>query len=279
LFGWAGAPCAAADEAAPLSAASPTPVASPDPSTAEFHLDTAPISFPVVNNTAFDVGEKLQFVIKYEFITAGTASLEVQEGPSVNNQRTMAIISKAESNSFISAFFRVRDYNASMVDRESLTSLSFHQNLHEGGYQVIRTTTFDYKHRSYNFERIRRGTKSNRTGAIEMPLLDILSSFYFVRTLPLRTGGEYSVTVFSDNETYPLLVKVGSKIDRIGVAAGKFDCLRIDPVIRGDAIFKAKEGKMTIWMTNDEKKMPVLIRTRVFIGAVDAELMSYEGTK
>src|SRR5579863_10101909 len=77
---------------------------------------SSPIIFIDVTNCAFDVGEKLKFVIKYEFLSGGSATMEVHEGPVTNGRRTMTIESRAESNKMISAFFRVMDYNASLID-------------------------------------------------------------------------------------------------------------------------------------------------------------------
>lgn len=234
-----------------------------------------PIILQEVTNTAFSIGEKLEFVIKYEFITAGKAEMDVKEGPVMGGQQTIHIESRAESNGFIDKFFKVRDYNATTLDADTLVSLNFHQNLREGRYSVIRNTSFDYVNRIYKFQRIRRGTLTERSGPIDEPLQDILSAFFIARTLSLKLGGSYSITVFSDEDVYPLVVKVDPKLHKIKVPAGKFECLRIEPAIRGDAVFQAKEGKMTIWLTNDQKKMPVLIRSKVFIGAVDVELKSF----
>jgi hypothetical protein len=228
-----------------------------------------------VENTAFKVGEKLEFVIKYEFVVGGKATLEVTEGPIISGRQTLNIQSKAESNNFVDAFFKVRDFNGSATDKISLASLHFHQNLKEGKYHVVRNTALDYNEGTYSWEKIYKGKTTRRTGKLAQPVQDILSAFYRTRTLPLERGKEYSVTVFSDEEVYPLSVKVATDTEKVKVDAGKFDCIRIEPVIKGDAIFKAREGKMTIWLTNDSRRMPVLIRSRVAVGAFDAELVKY----
>jgi hypothetical protein len=171
--------------------------------------------------------------------------------------------------------FKVRDFNGAAIDKVSLKSLHFHQNLKEGKYHVVRNTAFDYVNASYNWEKIYKGKTTQRSGKLAQPMNDILSAFFVTRTLPLELGKEYHITVFSDEDVYPLLVKVADKTEKIVVGAGKFDCLRLDPAIQGDAIFKAREGRMSIWLTNDSRHMPVLIRSRVAVGAFDAELQSY----
>jgi hypothetical protein len=193
----------------------------------------------------------------------------------VRGRPTLQLASKAESNSFVDAFFKVRDYNLSQIDQESLASVMFHQNLREGHYRVIRNTLIDYDTGMYHYEKAYKGKTTDRRGEMPMGMSDMLSSFYFTRTLELRAGGEYSFDVFSDGDVFPLKVIVDKKIEKVKVEAGEFECLKITPLIVGDAIFRAKEGKMTIWLTNDERKMPVLIRSKVAVGAFDAELASY----
>lgn len=238
-------------------------------------VQLGPIVLEAKPNNAFAPGEKLTFDIKYEFITAGTATMNVLRGPVINGRPTLHIESNAQSNGFVDSFFKVRDFNASTIDESSLYSLNFHQNLTEGGYRVIRNTSIDYIGRQYKFKRIRRETNKEWSGPINQPVFDILSAFFYTRTLPLELGQTYHATVFSDEDIYQLAIRVHPKLQKISVPAGKFECLRIEPAIIGDGIFQAKEGKMQIWLTNDERKMPVLIRSKVFIGAFDAQLSKF----
>jgi hypothetical protein len=237
---------------------------------------TLPIQLNPIKNEAFWPGEKCEFDIKYEFIRAGQATMEVSKSLVVNGRPTISFVSMARSSNFIDKFFKVRDYNASQVDEQSLASVNFHQNLHEGKYAVIRNTTIDYARGKYYFERSRRGNLTKREGEIRQPVSDILAGFFHTRTLPLEPGKEYSFEVFSDEQIYPLKVSVDKDVEKVKVDAGTFECLKVRPMIIGDAIFRASEGKMTIWVTNDARKIPVLIRSKVAVGAFDAELVKYE---
>lgn len=232
----------------------------------------SPIPLDQVQNTVFKPGEKFLYVIKYEFMTGGQSTLEVSTGPMVKNRPTYQFLSKAESNDFVDVFFKVRDLNGSLVDASSLSSLAFHQNLHEGHYQVIRTTLYDYEKRMFTFEATKKGKLTQRSGPISGPARDILSAFYFTRTLPLKPGSSYFVRVFAEAMVYPLRIDVDPKVTTIEVPAGRFECIKVQPFIVGDALFKARDGRIFIWLTNDERRIPVLIRSKVMIGAFDAEL-------
>ncbi|MCB4756993.1 MAG: DUF3108 domain-containing protein [Elusimicrobia bacterium] len=246
-----------------------------DPSAAPPNGTPPAVQLKRVVNDAFTVGEEFTFEISYQFVPAGKATLEVREGHVIQGRPSINLISRARSNDFVDVFFKVRDYNISTVDRESLASVGFHQNLHEGHYRVIRTTTIDYQKGAYEFVRNYKGKTTQSTGAIAEPACDILSSFFMARTLPLMLGGEYEFTVFSDEAVYPMKVKVFPKLEKIQVEAGTFECVKVQPFVVGDAIFRIAEGKLFVWMTNDARKMPVLIRSKVAIGSFDAELITY----
>jgi hypothetical protein len=230
-------------------------------------------------NFPFYVGENFIYEIKYEFVPAGKSSLEVHEGPIINCQRTFELRSTAQSSKFIDKFFKVRDNNSSIVSQESLATFSFHQNLREGSYRVIRHTTIDYTSGTFKYEREYKGKKNERGGTIDRQICDILSAFFYARTLPLELGQEYFIDVFSDPDIYPLRVKVFPKLEDVNVKAGRFECIKIQPFVQGDAIFKARGGQMIIWLTSDERKIPVLIRSKVSIGAFDAELTQFDMPK
>jgi len=51
--------------------------------------------------------------------------------------------------------------------------------------------------------------------------------------------------------------------------------VEVEPFIIGEGIFKAKNGRLVVYMTNDKRKMPVLMRSEIFIGAFEAELVNY----
>jgi hypothetical protein len=246
-------------------------------STTALHISTLPlvVNLGTLRNNAFKTGEFFKYEIKYEFITAGQATLEVQNGPLVGNRPTYHIISNAQSTKFLDKIFKVRDLNSSIVDQETLVSYQFHQNLKEGHYSVIRNTTFDYDKNQYVYQRTRRGTTTQETGPINEYVSDVLSSFFVTRAIPLKPGKDYILRVFGDKDTYSLLVRVFPKTKTIKVPAGKFECLVIQPFVVGDAIFKASGGKMLILITNDDKKLPVLIRSKVALGAFDCELSEY----
>ena len=62
--------------------------------------------------------------------------------------------------------------------------------------------------------------------------------------------------------------------DRVRVPAGTFDCIVVEPVLREAGLFNQK-GRMVVWVTDDERRMPVMMKSKVLVGTIDVELKSY----
>jgi hypothetical protein len=111
---------------------------------------------------------------------------------------------------------------------------------------------------------------------IEIPpyTQDPLSVLYYVRTQNLEVGKSLFIDNFTDGKLYPLEVRVLEK-ERITVKAGTFDCIVVEPLLQAAGVFK-HEGKLKVWLTDDRLKMPVLMKSKVLVGSISAELTSYE---
>jgi hypothetical protein len=62
------------------------------------------------------------------------------------------------------------------------------------------------------------------------------------------------------------------------VEAGTFRCIVIEPLVVEGGLFKA-DGKILIWVSDDERKIPVKVATKIPIGSIDTELTSYKGLR
>jgi len=219
----------------------------------------------VAPNSSFGVGEKLEFQISYGPIVAGSAVMEVKEITSYNNHRCFRLVSTAKSNKFFSLFFKVDDRVESLVDVYGLFSLHFEKHLREGKYRADRYVDFDQsQHLAF---------ADGDTIPVKEYVQDALSSLYFVRTLNLQVGNSVFVENHSDKKNYSLEVRVLRR-EKVRVPAGEFDCLVIEPMMQASGIFK-HEGKLTVWLSDDQFRIPVLMKSKVAVGSIASKLKSY----
>ena len=225
---------------------------------------------PRVENRAFGVGEHLVFEIAYGFITAGTATMGIPDTQWVEGRPCYHVVTTAKSSKFFDAFFKVRDRVETFIDMEGLFPWRFEKHIREGKYRADRYVEYD--------QRNRRVIADNKdTLAVSPYIQGVLSSFYYVRTMPLRVGESFDIDNYGDGKIYPLKVLVHKK-ERVEVPAGRFDCIVVEPVLRVEGIFKQK-GRLAIWLTDDERKIPVLMKSKVLIGSIDARLKRMEARK
>jgi hypothetical protein len=219
-------------------------------------------------NKVWNVGEQLTFSIDYGFLNAGTATMSVVGTEEVNGGLCYHIATEAESNKFISTFYKVKDKVNSYIDVEGIFSRRFEKMLREGGYESDRFTDFYH-------DRLIALNTTEKYAVREIPLYtqDILSSLYLLRTFELKIGKDESIDVYADGKVYPLKVIV-HKIEKVKVPAGEFECFKVEPVLKSEGIFRQK-GKILVWLTTDHRKLPVKMASKVIIGYIGTNLEQY----
>ncbi|OGS02591.1 MAG: hypothetical protein A2204_05485 [Elusimicrobia bacterium RIFOXYA1_FULL_47_7] len=216
-------------------------------------------------NSAFGVGESLTFNISWHFIYIGFGTLEVESLVDYNGRKAYHLLSRAESAAWIDNFYKVRDINESLMDFQSLCTLNYSSHIREGRDKRDETVIYDHENQTY------RVVETSKTGTIPLWVNDVLSALYYVRTKDLSVGASIVMDGHTGDKSWPLIVHV-IKTEEIDTSIGKVKCWVVEPKIReGAGIFKAK-GTLKIWLTADEKKIPVYMTSKVALGYVEAKL-------
>jgi hypothetical protein len=219
-----------------------------------------------VENVAFGVNEKFTFDINYGFINAGVATMEVVRLIEYENRPCYQIVSRANSNKFFSTFYRVDDRVETIIDAVGVFSWQFEKKLREGGYRSNRKCHFDQRNHIVYYE--------EDTLAVPPFVQDALSVLYYIRTQKLEPGTSLYVDNFTDGRMYPLEVRI-LKRETVTVKAGTFDCIVAEPLLKTVGVFK-HTGELKVWLTDDRLKMPVLMKSKILVGSITAELTDYQ---
>jgi len=220
-------------------------------------------------NKTFSRNEKLKFSVNWKFINVGSAKMEVRGVDEVEGRKAYHIYTEANTAPFFDTFFKVRDTNESWIDIQSLCTLKFASHISEGNYKKNETIIYDQPNKKFSCIE-----EPNKAGDIPLWVQDVLSALYYLRTKELEVGKSYSIDAHTGNSAWPLTVEVVKK-EKVKVTAGEFECFVVIPAVREDAgIFQAK-GKLWVWLTADTRKIPVLLRSKIAIGSIDAILEKY----
>ncbi len=227
------------------------------------HVDVQDsVSLRDIKQKSLRVPESLLFDINWGFINAGQANLELLQGKKENHWK---IQSRAWCNDFFQTFYPVHDTIFSIIDKNGIYPIHFEKNLHEGSYEAHIKSWFDQE----------KNTAWLQDTVVDIKPFthDILSAFYFIRTQKLEVGKEFTMAAVSGKKKYDLKV-ICHKKETISVEAGTFKTIVVEPKVTGVGLFKAK-GKLTIWLTDDYRHMPVKMTSKIAVGSITAELIKY----
>ena len=220
-------------------------------------------------------GERLEFDLCWGPITAGSASLEVKP---VKDGKT-EFLTFATGNKTINKIYPVNDTIYTRVRNKGLMTEVFRKRLHEGTFHNTSVIRFDRKGEKawlsdtvFTDMKTRKVKRSADTAVVIKGMEhSIMSAFYLVRTLPLTVGDTSRFSAVSGKKRYELKVLVHGKEEIKTATLGKVNTIKVEPMLDGDGIFNSK-GRIFIWLTDDDRRIPVLMQCEIALGSIKAKL-------
>jgi len=232
------------------------------------------VTYPLrsLDHDAFRPGEKLRYIVHYGWLNAGEAVVELKESPrTIQGRKVWQAIGTGRSLGAFNAFYKVDDYYETYIDAEGVFPWAFVRRVNEGGYKFSQ----DYVYLQHRREVL---TQKNETHKVPANVQDLLSAFYYARTLDLENaepGDMFTVECFLDDELWPLRMRYIGK-ETIKIRNGTYRCMKFQPVVQEGRIFKGNDD-LNVWITDDGNRIPVLAQAKVLVGSIKMELADHEG--
>jgi hypothetical protein len=229
--------------------------------------------FRSVPNNAYGFGEILEYNIGMKALTVGRGYLKISPEPVwIFGRKCYEVKFGATSTKTLELVFKVQDEFATYVDVDGIFPWKYTQKIREGHYKKDFWALMDQK----------RNIAITKESTYKIPayVYDALSAFVSVRSMDLASkpnGSIIKLQNFWMDSTYKLDVRV-VKRETVKVPAGKFKCIVVEPHLSGGGLFNSKDV-VWIWLTDDDRKIPVKIGTKIIIGTVGAELTKYSGIR
>ena len=235
------------------------------------HVDTSPENITKVarpkSNNAFGPGEKLRFEVRALSMVGGYGTLEIGNPVLVHGRPCFPLSAKAQTAFPFSLIFQVHDVQTSFFDAVDFIPWKFENDVLEGKHQSRNEELYDQLRHKVSRS---KGSESIEDIDVAPFTQDIISCFYYFRLLPLEVGKNYSIPAQAAGKNYNLIVEVIRK-EKITIASGVYDCLMVKPHVRYATVFRNTDD-IDIWLTDDQRHLPVLVRSKIFIGSVEASL-------
>lgn len=224
-------------------------------------------------NTAFTYGEKLTYRVHYGPLDGGKAYFSVDDAPQlVNNRNTYYVKVNGKSAGLVDMMFKVKDEFESYIDQEALVPLKATKKIKEGKYTDSDFILFDHLAK----------TASGRRGKTEIVAntQDIISAIYYARSMDMtnaKQGDVFPVPFYLDGKTYELRFKFESR-EVLKTDMGTFKTIKVKPQLIEGRVFKDNEA-LTLWVTDDENKIPLRVESDIFVGSARADLSDMSGIR
>jgi hypothetical protein len=238
-----------------------------------------------IQNTAFKAGEKLDYVITYNWFLVWTDVGGVKFEATNDRMFDQDVINLKGTGitfSFYDWFFQVRDVYQSWVNPNNLLPVYYHRDVNEDGYLI------DIKYR-YNFDslvvysEIEKSRKPYYQDTVQIfpCTYDVISVIYQARNIDFSKYGvneKIPLKIILDNEIHEVFIRFkGREVKRVR-GVGKFNTIKFTGSLVAGDVFEGGED-LQIWVTDDKNRIPVWIESPIIVGTVKARLVNYEGLR
>lgn len=236
---------------------------------------------------AFSPGEKLKFKLKWGIFPAGEAVLEVLPIETINGVKSFHFVMQAKTNSFFDKIYKYRSRIDAYADLRMTRSLKYLKKTEAGKAVKEVKVQFDWEKKEAYYFRTKTKfgpnptTKNRKRRTSLLPgSFDPLSIFYYTRLLTISQNRPIERPV-TDGKKCVMASAVIIKRENIKLNGKSYDTFLVQPDLKHvEGVFsKSKNAKIHIWVTADERRIPVKIKSKVIVGSFTGELVSAEGPK
>ncbi|QDA60811.1 DUF3108 domain-containing protein [Hymenobacter jejuensis] len=236
-----------------------------------------------VPNTSFTRGEVLNYKVHYGLINAAEATIEVANDIHRINDRPCykATVTGRTTGSF-DLFLRIRDTWRSYIDTTSILPQRFFRNIEENHYRKKETVDFDHARDVVMVEVRKKEKDPPKQGTYKVPnnVQDLVSGVYFLRTINYdqrRIGEVIRVQGFFDEEVFNMDVIYKGR-ETVETKAGNIRAIKLVPKMPSNKLFRG-ENAISVYLSDDRNKIPVLIQAEMFVGSVKVDMYKYQGLR
>ncbi|MFP4686938.1 MAG: DUF3108 domain-containing protein [bacterium] len=223
----------------------------------------------------FGTGEKMQLRVTYMGLTAGYITIKTEE-TQINGREIYQLKMEARTRGMAEWFYRVRDNLVSYMDVRGLFSWGYDYHKNHNKEDEIDEVRYDPDN---GF--VLRGGKKD--GEIAPYTQDVLSAVFYLRTREFNVGDVHTFPVHVGDNNYNLELKVEALEEVPTRDEGWQEAFRIVPRLADEQEQKKLEDKIKdrsegvrIWISNDERKIPLQIAIPARVASLYGYLESYE---
>jgi len=230
-----------------------------------------------VEQDAISKGEVLRYKVHYGFINAAEAVIDVDPDiHQVNNRPCYKANVYGKTLGSFDYFVRIRDTWRSYIDTAAILPQHFYRNIEEGKYRKKENVSFDH----YRNVAMVEEKKRNDTYKTPANVQDMVSGAFYLRTLKLdkyKNGDQIRLQGFFDNKVFDFTIVFRGR-EIVDTKAGKIRAFKLVPKMPDNKLFSGADA-VSVYLSDDKNKIPVLIQAELLVGAVKVNLYKASGLR
>lgn len=230
---------------------------------------------PAISDWHFPVGERMEYSVTVSGIRVGEGSLVIEAVDTLWSQPAYRVAWEMAGGP---PFYRIDDRQVSWIRPDPLASVRFDQLLRQGRYRRDRRYLLHPDSLTYTrYDEVDgRYVADARERSVPIPAgaLDEVSFLFLARLLPLEVGRRFEFRTYFQEEKNPVILEVLRR-EEIRVPAGRFRTVVVRPIIKAGGMF-GEGGEAEVYLTDDERRLIVRLKTWMKVGHGDMVLTRYE---
>ncbi|MBF0293981.1 MAG: DUF3108 domain-containing protein [Magnetococcales bacterium] len=224
-----------------------------------------PIPFPALGASP---GEHLKFNIHWMGVPAGSAFMTVRPSP----PGEYLLVAGVESIGVVKMLHFIKDelQAGGLLTPQGLSTRYFIKQ--QQRRDVAKVISYRFDREWGEAVRTQPDEETGYITGITPQVNDLVTGFYALRTCPkLKPDSAIYLPMVDGRKIYEVSVKVGAR-ERLHTPVGWFDTIPLTIVVGNSDLFRL-QGSVVVWLTDDARRIPVRVESRIDFKSVAADLV------
>jgi hypothetical protein len=232
--------------------------------------DNTPHITPPSADHKFPLNTTLTYSTEWRLFNAGTATMRMEQAG-----REHRIYATADAQGFVAVLYHVHDTFEAFFDPTTFCSRNITKHSEEGFRRHDTNIVFDYARKKsvLNEKNLKTVESKHEENDIPECVSDVISSPYYIASLPLTNGSVYRFPLNDGGKTVNARATVEGR-EEVKTPLGTYKTVRVGVVADSGSLMN--KGQVWIWFSDDAARTPVQMKARLFWGTLIFHLTKME---
>lgn len=223
---------------------------------------------------SFEGGEKQSYRAHWNGLVS-VAFADIDASPTiVDGKKVLRVQVEARTSRMLDLIWKMRDSITSTFDAKTLSPSHFKFSQRENSRIIDTEAVYTPDSKRWAVDRRQVGKKPRVYEFKSQNTLDPITAAYLARSVDFKVGDRLYFNIFGGRYRYLLELYVEKK-EFVELSLGKVEAFKVIPRIQNTTKkgYANRLNEATIWITTDERRLPIKLSSKVLFGSVYLDLV------